>query len=75
MAFLPQFIDPAHPALPQALLIAAIHFSVGVLWYGLLVLLIARARGWLQRPVVGQWLDSLSGLILLGFGWRLANSQ
>ncbi|WP_341537597.1 LysE family translocator [Motiliproteus coralliicola] len=75
MAFLPQFIDPSHPAVPQALLIAALHFLLAMGWYLLLVVLIGWARRWLQQPKVAAWLDGISGLVLMGFGWRLANSQ
>ena len=41
MAFLPQFIDPAYSALLQALIMASIHFAIGTLWQGGLVLMVA----------------------------------
>ncbi|MFT5720895.1 MAG: threonine/homoserine/homoserine lactone efflux protein [Motiliproteus sp.] len=72
MAFLPQFIDPAGSALLQALLMAGIHFAIGTLWQGGLVLMVGRARLWLQRPRVAQVMDSLTGLLLVGFGAKLA---
>ena len=75
MAFLPQFIDPAYSALPQALMMAGIHFTIGMLWQGSLVLIISRARLWLQRPRVGQAMDSVTGVLLVGFGAKLATSQ
>jgi threonine/homoserine/homoserine lactone efflux protein len=40
-----------------------------------LVLMVNRARLWLQRPAVGQVMDSVSGLLLVGFGAKLATSQ
>lgn len=75
MAFLPQFIDPAYSALPQALMMAGVHFAIGTLWQGSLVLMVGRARQWLQRPRVGQVMDSVTGLLLVGFGAKLATSQ
>ncbi|MEH6823336.1 MAG: LysE family translocator [Motiliproteus sp.] len=75
MAFLPQFIDPAYSALPQALLMAAVHFSIGMFWQGALVLMVGRARQWLQRPRVAQVMDSLTGVLLVGFGGKLAASS
>mgnify|MGYP000857959698 CR=1 FL=1 len=72
MAFLPQFIDPAYSALVQALVMAAIHFAIGTVWQGVLVLMVGRARQLLQRPRVAQVIDSLTGLLLVGFGTKLA---
>ncbi|MFT6915178.1 MAG: RhtB (resistance to homoserine/threonine) family protein [Motiliproteus sp.] len=72
MAFLPQFIDPAGSALLQAMLMAGIHFAIAMLWQGGLVLMVGRARAWLQRPRVTQVMDSLTGLLLVGFGAKLA---
>lgn len=74
MAFLPQFIDPAYSALLQALMMAAIHFAIGTLWQGGLVLMVGSARLWLQRPRVAQVMDSLTGLLLVGFGAKLATT-
>lgn len=75
MAFLPQFIDPSYPALPQAMLMASIHFGIGMLWQGGLVLMVGRARLWLQRPQVGRAMDSVTGVLLVGFGAKLATTQ
>tara|TARA_R110002095_G_scaffold214272_1_gene206066 strand:- start:4206 stop:4838 length:633 start_codon:yes stop_codon:yes gene_type:complete len=74
MAFLPQFIDPAYSALLQALIMASIHFAIGTLWQGGLVLMVGSARLWLQRPRVAQVMDSLTGLLLVGFGAKLATT-
>ncbi len=75
MAFLPQFIDPGYSALTQALVMAAIHFAIGTFWQGALVLMVGRARQLLRRPRVAQLMDSLTGLLLVGFGTKLAFSQ
>ena len=75
MAFLPQFIDPAYSALPQALMMATVHFTIGMLWQGSLVLMVGRARLWLQQPRVAKVLDSITGALLIGFGAKLASSS
>lgn len=72
MAFLPQFIDPARPALPQALMIAAIHFCVGMLYQCLLAAMVDKARVLLQRPMVNKVFDSLTGSFLMFIGLKLA---
>ena len=75
MAFLPQLIDPAYSALPQALMMATVHFTIGMLWQGALVLMVGRARLWLQQPRVAKVLDSITGVLLIGFGTKLASSN
>lgn len=75
MAFLPQFIDPAYSALPQALMMATVHFTIGMLWQGALVLMVGRARLWLQQPRVAKVLDSITGALLIGFGAKLASTS
>lgn len=74
MAFLPQFIDPAHSAMAQSLAMAAMHFTIAMLWQGLLVLMVERARRLLARPRVSRVMDALTGILLLGFGAKLATT-
>ena len=75
MAFLPQFIDPAHSALAQSLFMATLHFIIAMVWQTFLALMVYRARVWLARPKVAQALDGLTGVLLVGFGVKLALSQ
>lgn len=75
MAFLPQFIDPSQSPLGQSLFMAGLHFTIANLWQGALVLLVSRASRWLARPSVARSLDGVAGLLLLGFGTKLALSQ
>ncbi|MGR0279196.1 LysE family translocator [Marinomonas dokdonensis] len=75
MAFLPQFIDPSHSALAQSLFMASLHFIIAMVWQTFLALMVHRARVWLARPKVAQVLDGLTGVLLVGFGVRLALSQ
>ncbi|AEF53228.1 LysE family translocator [Marinomonas posidonica] len=75
MAFLPQFIDPSHSALVQSLFMASLHFMIAMVWQMFLALMIHRARVWLARPKVAQVMDSLTGVLLVGFGVKLALSQ
>ncbi len=75
MAFLPQFIDPAHSAMLQSLAMAAMHFTIAMLWQGILVLMVDRARSLLARPRVGMVMDGITGVLLIGFGARLAATQ
>ncbi|MCV6626438.1 MAG: LysE family translocator [Cellvibrionaceae bacterium] len=75
MAFLPQFIDPNHPAMPQAMLMAGIHFVIGLCWQGSLVLMVHKARIWLQRPRVAKTMEAITGSLLVIFGLKLITSR
>ena len=71
MAFLPQFIDPARPALSQSLLVAAIHFTIAMLWQCLLAATVERARVLLQQRRIGVIFDGLTGAVMVYIGLRL----
>lgn len=68
LAFLPQFIDPSDPVLLKSLLLAGIHFGIGIVWLALLVILIGKIGVWLTRASVRQKLEMTTGAILVGLG-------
>ncbi|MBF8189041.1 LysE family translocator [Nonomuraea sp. K274] len=71
MSFLPQFV-PAGQNVPLTLVtLALVWVLVDLLWYGLLIWLVARARAWLGRPAVRRRLEQVSGVVLIGLGVRL----
>jgi threonine/homoserine/homoserine lactone efflux protein len=72
LAFLPQFIGPEDAALARSLLLASIHFVEGVLWLAMLAVMVDRARRLLFSTLARRVLDSVCGLVLIGFGARLA---
>lgn len=72
LAFLPQFIGPHDPVLSKSVLLAAIHFAMGIVWLSLVTFLLGRMRALLTRPRVKQGLEAFTGLVLIGFGLRLA---
>lgn len=77
MAFFPLFVDPAHH---QGLLtfgIMALTIALLTLAYGLIVVLLthhlaARLRA---NPVIGRVLEKTAGMLLIGFGFKLAFSR
>ena len=71
-SFLPQF-TPAHEASFAALVLLGLLFCLmGLSWLTLYVLAIARVGDFLRRPRARQLLDGLTGIVLIGFGVRLA---
>lgn len=71
-SLLPQFVDTAHAA-PQDLLLLGLLFNcMGVIWLLVYAELAARGRDVLARPRIKRALDRLSGVALVALGFRLA---
>ncbi len=72
VTFLPQFVDPHQQLLPQLLLLGSVFALIGWAWMNVYGLLIARIRGFITAPRVRQWMDRITGTVLIGLGVRLA---
>lgn len=72
LAFLPQFITPDDPVLLKSILLAGIHFVLGILWLSLVTLLLGQLRTVLTRPHIQRRLEAVTGAVLIAFGVRLA---
>ena len=75
LAFLPQFMHKGDPVLAKSLLLAAIHFTLGVLWLSLVAIFLGRVRVFVTRPAVRRGLEAVTGSVLIAFGIRLALTQ
>jgi threonine/homoserine/homoserine lactone efflux protein len=72
MAFLPAFI-PAHAAATQFSLVLGLWFIAETgLWLAVVAWLADRGARWLRRTAVQRWLERATGIVLIGFGIRLA---
>ncbi|MCU1607540.1 MAG: lysine exporter LysE/YggA [Modestobacter sp.] len=71
LAVLPQFLSPG-AGLGLLIGYALSHAVLGVGYSVALVLLLARARRLMARRAVRRRLDAVTGVVLLGFGARLA---
>jgi threonine/homoserine/homoserine lactone efflux protein len=74
-SFLPQFVPPHTPVLPIMLLLSVIWVVMDASWYVVLSWSVSRVRRFLLRPVVRRRLEQISGLVLIGFGLRVALGQ
>jgi threonine/homoserine/homoserine lactone efflux protein len=72
LTFLPQFVDPDRPVLPQTLTLAAVHVVVGLVWLTAYAHLVDRARAALTAPRVKAWLERSTGAVLIALGVRVA---
>jgi len=72
VTFLPQFVLPGQAVLPRLLQLGVIFAVIGWSWMNVYGLLITRLRDVITAPRVRQWMQRVTGVVLLGFGARLA---
>lgn len=72
LAFLPQFISPGDSVLAKSVLLAGIHFTLGIVWLSLVTIFLGRMRALLTRPRVQRAIEATTGAVLIAFGARLA---
>lgn len=71
LSFLPQFLDPGAPVVPQIVVLGTLTVVLAGLWWTVYISLIAQAAVLLRRPSVRRGLDRLAGAVLIGLGARL----
>ncbi len=71
-AFLPQFLDRGSPVLPQTITLGALFVAMGLVWLSILVVAASRAISLLRRPAARRVMERVTGVVLVGFGVRLA---
>jgi threonine/homoserine/homoserine lactone efflux protein len=67
-AFLPQFISPGAPAIPQLLLLGGTFIALATLILGTYAVLIGGARRFLRSPVAMRRMQRTGGTLLIGAG-------
>jgi threonine/homoserine/homoserine lactone efflux protein len=72
VTFLPGFVPLGAPVGVTAALLGALFVVETALWLVVLVWLVGRGAGWLSRQGVRRWLDRITGVVLIGFGVRVA---
>ena len=72
LAFLPQFINPGDPVLAKSLLLAGIHFVMGIVWLSAVSVFLGRLKDLLVGGRFRRWLEATSGAVLIGLGVTLA---
>ncbi len=72
VTFLPQFVAPGQALLPRLFLLGVIFAAIGWTWLNVYGLFVTRVRDVITTPRVRQWMERVTGVVLLGFGVRLA---
>ncbi|GAA2206488.1 LysE family translocator [Nonomuraea monospora] len=75
VAMLPQFIPEGAPHALMGLALAGVHVVEGLVWSVLLIGFASWMGGVLRSPAVRRFLDRLTGVVIVGFGVRLAVSE
>ena len=75
IAALPQFIPEHASHLATGALLALVHDVEGIAWFALLIFGAHLVRRQLARPSVQRTLDRVTGVVLVGFGVKLALSN
>jgi threonine/homoserine/homoserine lactone efflux protein len=72
ISFLPQFVPMGVSFGPWCFLLAAIHVTLGLAWFSLLIGATHGVRRLLDRPGAVKTIDRVTGVVFLGFGADLA---
>ena len=72
VTFLPQFVLPGQAVLTSVLELGLVFAVMGWIWLNVYGLFVTRLRQAITAPRVRQWMQRATGVVLLGFGVRLA---
>lgn len=72
LTFLPQFVKAGENATQQLIIMGIIYTVLSITWFFIYVFFINYLRVWLLSPKVQRIMDQATGLVLIGFGLKLA---
>jgi RhtB (resistance to homoserine/threonine) family protein len=72
LTFLPQFVTPGANTTQQLITMGVIYTFLSITWFVIYVYFINHMREWLLAPNVQKWMEKATGLVLIGFGLKLA---
>lgn len=75
LTFLPQFVTPGSSSIQQLLVMGVIYTFLSISWFFVYVFFINYLRSWLLSAKVQRAMDRTTGLVLIGFGVKLAFSK
>ncbi len=72
LAAFPQFITVGETTAAASFLLVTIHATLNALWFGAMVLMVARLTRASKTPRFQRWLKGVTGVVFIGFGAKLA---
>ncbi len=74
LAAFPQFIS-LNNSVHSAYTLVSLHAVINVLWFSVMVFMLSKVKAAISRSRVKVWLNSVTGIALIGFGAKLALSK
>jgi threonine/homoserine/homoserine lactone efflux protein len=71
-SLIPQFVTPGVSVPLQSAELATVFAMMGLVWLTVFSILASRTREVLRLPRVKKWLDTVTGVVLVGLGIRVA---
>jgi RhtB (resistance to homoserine/threonine) family protein len=72
LTFLPQFVNTQSQAATQLIMMGIIYTLLSIVWFIVFVIFINYLRKWLMTPNVQSMMEKATGIVLIGFGLKLA---
>lgn len=72
LTFLPQFLNPNHNTLIQLLIMGLTYLVLTVIWFAFYIFLIDKISAFMKKPKTQRYIQGLTGIVLIGFGIKLA---
>ncbi|MCF8568574.1 LysE family transporter [Alicyclobacillus tolerans] len=72
LTFLPQFVEPGSNTMEQLLFMGFIYTGLAIVWFLIYVSFVNYLRNWLQNSTVKRMMERITGVVLVGFGLKLA---
>jgi threonine/homoserine/homoserine lactone efflux protein len=75
LSLLPQFVRPGANSLLSLLLLGGFFCSIVLVWLSLYAVVVSRIGDVIRRTRVRRTIEAVSGIVLVGLGFRLATSS
>ncbi|MDR4984754.1 LysE family translocator [Bacillus cereus] len=72
LTFLPQFLNPSHNTFIQLLVMGLTYLILTVIWFAFYIFLIDKISAFMKKPGTQRYIQGLTGIVLIGFGIKLA---
>ncbi|MCU4968304.1 LysE family translocator [Bacillus toyonensis] len=72
LTFLPQFLNPSHNTFIQLLVMGLTYLVLTIIWFAFYIFLIDKISAFMKKPKTQRYIQGLTGIVLIGFGIKLA---
>ncbi len=75
ITFLPQFVSSQENAMAEFFVMGSFYAVLSILWFVFYVFCLTYIREWLMSATVQNYMEKLTGIVLIGFGIKLLLTQ